>query len=199
MTEQQAHYLLIYMALIAFSFLIAAVALAAVGFAVARLIKHVTALTDEAKGKVYLLMDRVERIAAKTEQIAGSAEAIVADLQPKIERVTTNIADTSDVYRAKVAQVDALITDTAGKARRQSDRVDGMITAALTRTGEIAAHLHNAIMTPARQLSGMINGAKASLESLVHHFGPKPKLHKPEPVAFEGESVYTGLEDDYHA
>jgi uncharacterized protein YoxC len=200
MTEEQAHYLLIYVAIISFSFLVAAVMLIAVGVGVIKLMKQITASTAEAKGKMYPLLDRFEGIAAKTERLTASAEAILADAQPKIERITTNLAQTSDVYRSKVAEVDALITDTTTKARHQSDRVDDMISTALTRTGEISANIHHAVMTPVRQLSGILNGAKASIDTLVHNFAPKPgKLKTRKPVAFEGESVYTGLEDDYHA
>jgi uncharacterized protein YoxC len=199
MTEQQAHYLLIDMGLIAGAMVIAAIAVIAVGIAVILLMKQLKETAAETTSKVYPLLERVERIAAKTEHITATAEAILADVQPKIERVTTNIAQTSDVYRAKVAEIDALIADTTGKARRQSDRVDSMITSTLSRTAAIAAHLQNAIMVPARQLSGVVSGARTTVEALVHQFAPKPTPKTPKAVAFEGESVYTGETDDYHA
>jgi methyl-accepting chemotaxis protein len=198
MTEHQSTYLLLYTGVVAFAILIEAIALVVLALAAAKLMKQVAELTLEAKGKVYPILESVRDITAKGQHIAEVARNVAVDAEPKIKRVTANIADTSDVYRAKVAQVDTLVTDTADKARRQSDRVDEMISSALTRTGEIAANVQHAILAPVRQVSGLVNGAKGTIESLIAQFKPKPRT-TPKPVAFEGESIYTGYEDDYHA
>jgi len=202
MTEHQSQYLLVYTALVAVAVLIEAIALGALAFAMAKLIRQISILTEEAKGKVYPLIDTVHQLTEKSLDIADIAHDVVEDASPKIKHVINNVAETSDVYRAKVAEVDALITDTTQKAKRQSDRVDGMVTGVITRTGEVAGHIQHAIMQPAKQMAGIINGAKTTIESLLGQFGPKSRPTKPrtpKPVAFEGESVYTGLEDDYHA
>ncbi len=199
MTEHQSTYLLIYSAVVAIAVLIEAVALGALAFAAAKLFKQLAQLTQEAKGKVYPILESVRDISAKGQEIVEVAKNVVIDTEPKIKRITTNIADTSDVYRAKVAQVDLLITDTTDKARRQSDRVDEMVTNVVTRTGDIASHVGNAIMSPVRQISGLVDGAKTSIESLIHQFIPGTKSKTKKSAAFQGDSVYTGLEDDYHA
>ena len=198
MTEHQATYLLVYSGLVAVAVLVEAIALGALAFATAKLMKQISELTNEAKGKVYPILESVRDITEKGQHIAEIARNVAADTEPKIKRVTTNIADTTDVYRAKLAEVDSLITDTTSKARKQSDRVDGMITGVLTRTGEVAAHVQSAIMQPVKQVSGLVSGAKAGIESLIHSFAQRPHT-TPKPVAFEGDSVYTGYEDDYHA
>ncbi len=204
MTEHQSTYLLAYTGIVAFAILVEAIALGAIAFAVVKLLKQVAELTAEAKGKVYPILESVRDITEKGQHIAEVARNVVADTEPKIKRVTTNIADTSDVYRAKVAQVDSFLTDTTGRAQKQTARVDDMISGALIRTGAIAANVQHAIFAPVRQASGIVNGVKAGLESLRSHFAGKShevqkRARVSTPVAFEGGSVYTGLEDDYHA
>ena len=199
MTEHQSTYLLIYTGVVAFAIFIEGVALVVLALAAAKLFKQLANLTEEAKGKVYPILESVRDISAKSQEIAAVARNLVADSEPKIKRITTNIADTSDVYRAKVAEVDSLITDTTSKARRQTERLDDLVTSAATRTGEIAAQVSHAILAPVRQVSGLVGGAKASIESMIHHFMPGAKSKTPKPVAFKGDSIYTGLEDDYHA
>jgi methyl-accepting chemotaxis protein len=213
MTEHQSTYLLAYTGVVAFAILIQGIALVVLALAAAKLMKQVAELTAEAKVKVYPILESVrditvkgQDIAAKAQDIAEVARNVVRDTEPKIIRVTSNIADTSDVYRAKVAQVDALITDTTGKAQRQSDRVDTIVTNAITKTSETVANIGHAILMPIRQMSGLASGAKTGIESLIAQFTsksasakPKRTAVTPEPVAFEGESVYTGYEDDYHA
>ena len=203
MTEHQSTYLLAYTGVVAFAILIQAVAIIILALAAAKLMKQVAALTDEAKGRVYPILESVRDISVKGQHIVEIARNVALDTEPKIKRVTTNIADTSDVYRAKVAEVSGLITDTTGKAQRQSARVDDMVTNAIARTGEIASNVQHAILAPVRQVSGFFSGAKAGLGSLLHQFSSAPSgsssRRAPKPVAFEGDSVYTGLEDDYHA
>lgn len=197
MTEHQSTYLLAYTGVVAFAILIEAIAIVLLAVAAVKLMKQVTALTQEAKGKVYPILESVRDIAVKGQHIAEVARNVAADSEPKIKRVTANIADTSDVYREKVAQVSTLITDTTQKAHKQTVRVDDMISGALTKTGDLVANVQHTILAPVRQVSGLVNGAKAGIESLIRSYSAKTKT--PKPVAFEGDSIYTGQEDDYHA
>lgn len=210
MTESQAHTLLIYSGIQTVAILIGFIGLGIMGFAIARLIKVVTELTAEAKGKVYPILENVHHISDKVADISTTARDLTADAAPKIKRVTQNIAETSDVYRARLAEVDALVQDTAEKARRQTDRVDAAVTSAvqrthgivdttLERTQHVVDSLHRAIYAPVRQVSSLFSGAKAGIETLIENFTPKHEKKTPRPTAFEGESIYTGLEDDYHA
>lgn len=196
MTEHQSTYLIVYTGIVAFAVLVEAIALGALAFAAAKLMKQVAELTNEAKGKVYPILESVRDISEKGQHIAEVARNVAVDTEPKIKRVTANLADTSDVYRAKVAQVDTLLTDATEKAQRQSDRVDSMVSSALTRTGEIASNLQHAVASPFIKTAGLFSGAKTAIETLLHR---ESKPATPRPVAFEGESVYTGYEDDYHA
>src|SRR3978361_1090538 len=111
MTEHQSTYLLAYTGVVAFAILIQGIALVILALAAAKLMKQVADLTTEAKGKVYPILESVrditakgQDIVAKAQDIAEVARNVVRDTEPKIIRVTSNIADTSDVYRDKDGQ-----------------------------------------------------------------------------------------------
>ncbi len=196
MTEHQSFYLLVYTGILTFAVLFGFVALGTLALALAKFLKQLAELSSEAKGKVYPILESVRDISEKGQHIAEVARNIATDTEPKIKRVTSNIADTSDVYRAKIAQVDSLLTDTAEKAHRQTDRVDSMLTSALTKTGDVVSNFQHAIASPFVKTAGLVSGARAAFESLLHR---ETRPRTPKPVAFEGDSVYTGYEDDYHA
>lgn len=195
MTDNQVHLLLVYTAIVSFAVLIQAVALFAIAMAVRKLLTNVTELAGEAKGKVYPIMELVSKVTLRTESILARTEGLLADVEPKVKRVTSNIADTSDIYRAKVAEIDAFVSDATRKAKRQSDRVDGMVTDVLTRTAELKDQVQHAILMPVRQMTGIVGALRAGIENLMH----AETKRTPKPVAFEGDSIRTGLEDDYHA
>jgi uncharacterized protein YoxC len=199
MTDQQSHYLLIFTGLVAAAVLIQALSLAVIAIAGLRVAKQMGKLSEEAKQKMSPMLDRVESISGRMEGLMHVMQDVATDVAPKIKRATTNIEESTDIYRAKIVQVESLIDDTTMKARRQTDRVDSMITNAMDRTHEITETVGNAIMSPARQMAGLVGGARATIDSLLRSFVPKSKPHTPKPIAFEGENSYTGLDDDYHA
>lgn len=202
-TETQGKWLVAFTVVLTIAVLIQTAVLAAMGFVVIKLLAKVNEITAKLETKIWPLVD--------------TARDVVNDTVPKVKRVTTNIADTSDVYRAKLAEIDTLITETskvyrakvaeadsflndaAAKAKRQSDRVDGIVSEALTSAESAASKVERTVTSPFRHGAAVIAGVKASAEKLVENFSKKPASQQPKPVAFEGDTVYTGLEDDYHA
>lgn len=203
MSDGQFHTLLWFTGLIALWLFIQAIALAAVAYMVVKLLKTVNELTTRLEAKALAIVDRAE---GKVYPLVDQVQVLVNDSVPKIKRVTENIAETTDVYRAKLAEVDALITDTTQKVKKQSDELDRIVTSTLHKTGDLVGRVEHAVLAPVRQGSALISGIKTAAERLVENFRHTDHArraehaeHTPRPVAFEGESVYTGLEDDYHA
>ena len=196
MSDGQFHTLLWFTGLIAFWLFLQAVALVAVAFMVVKLLRTINEFTTRIEAKTLAITDRFE---GKLYPLVDNFQDLMNDTVPKIKRVTESIADTTDVYRAKLAQVDALISDTAGKAKRQSDRVDGMVTSTLNAAGSIVGRVEHAVLSPVRQAGAVLSGIRAAATRLVDEYGQPSTPKTPKPVAFEGENIYTGLEDDYHA
>jgi methyl-accepting chemotaxis protein len=210
MTESQAHYLLIFSGITAFGVLLGAIGFSILSFSFARLLRQVATLASEAQGKVYPILENVQDISEKVADISDVVRETTAETAPKLRRMVRNLEETSEMYHARLTEVNALVADTTRKAKKQTERVDTFVTDSLDRTHEVVTgtisrvqhimdSIHNAVYAPVRQISGLASGAKAGLESLIANFAPKHETKTPKPVAFEGESVYTGYEDDYHA
>ncbi len=196
MSDGQFKTLLVFTGLIALWLFLLSIALIAVAIMVVKLLKTVNEFTTRIESKALAITDRFE---SKLYPVLDNVKDLVNDSVPKIKRITDNIADTTDVYRSKVAQVDALITDTTSKVKHQSDRIDGMVSHTLTSAGNLVGRVEDAIFYPVRHLTALFSGLRASAARLVEEYSQPSAPKAPKPVAFEGESIYTGLEDDYHA
>lgn len=198
MSDGQFHLLLWFTGLIAFWLFLQAIALVAVAIMVVRLLSKVDEISTKFEQKALAVTDRFEK---KLYPLLDNVQNVMNDSVPKIKRVTDNIADTTDVYRAKLAEVDEFLTDTAQKVKRQSDELDRIVTTTLHTAGNFVGRVEQTVMTPIRQGSAILSGLKAATERLVENFRPAEHTvpTTPKPVAFEGENIYTGLEDDYHA
>ena len=157
------HWLLVFVGIIAACWVILILALIAVAIGGLIAWRKVEALLNEAKTKAF--------------PIIGDVQAIVTDVKPKVISITEsvrhvmgNVAETSDDLKTKTKDIASKVTttvdDASNRTRTQVDRVDGMFNSALNATSDVAAKIHYGIRYPIVEISGIVNGLKAGLETL---------------------------------
>jgi uncharacterized protein YoxC len=124
------------------------------------------------------LLHRVDNIANIVEERTGpildKTNDLLRDLGPKIHTVTTNVEQISYTVRAKVdelgetvSQLNETVAGINDRTRVQVVRVDAIVTDALIATAEISGAVQDGIRAPIRQVSGIIAGLKAGIETLI--------------------------------
>lgn len=102
-------------------------------------------------------------------RIAPHIEPITTDFVTSIASMRAISADVADITAKVRAQVDGAQASTAeivDKVKHQADRMDAMLTGMLDVIDRAGAFLQSAVGTPARQLAGVLNAAKAIVDSL---------------------------------
>jgi hypothetical protein len=106
-------------------------------------------------------------VRAKALPALESAHSIMVDLRPKLELIAENLQETTTAIRAEVQRMDAIVNDAADRARLQIIRADEMLTRTLDRVEEASDMVHKTVVSPVRQLSGLVQGITAGLEFLI--------------------------------
>jgi hypothetical protein len=117
----------------------------------------------------------VRKTSAKLETLAGEvqvkamptieqANSLMVDLRPKIEDIATNITDTSNVVRAQMHRIDATMGDVLDRTRLQVIRADELLSKTMDRVEETSDIVHRTVISPVRQVSGLIQGLSAGIE-----------------------------------
>jgi hypothetical protein len=101
---------------------------------------------------------------------ADTAQSILIDLRPKIDTIALNVTETTTVVRGQLERIDATVTDVVDRARLQVIRADELLNRTMDRIEDTSEAVHKTVVSPVRQLSGLIQGLTAGLESL---FGEK--------------------------
>ncbi len=128
------------------------------------------------------LMVIVEEVRAKLIPLAEKSHTLIEELSPKISNITANVEHISllikekaedfeptiDAANVTIKEANQTVRDANAKAHEQIVRVNGMITSALTATADVAGKIHHGIRVPVREVSAIVSGVKATLESLVH-------------------------------
>jgi methyl-accepting chemotaxis protein len=160
LTQHDVHLAMIFIGIIALALVVQAIGVVVSGLFAAKLLKRVDGIADIVEQRTGPILDRTNDL--------------LRDLAPKIHTVSTNVEQISYTVRAKIDELGATVTqlnDTVqeinGRTRVQVSRVDGIVTDALIATEEISATVQQSIRVPIRQVSGVIAGLKAAVETLI--------------------------------
>jgi hypothetical protein len=117
----------------------------------------------------------VRQTTARTEALANEvrskvlptvelAQSMLADLRPKVESIVNNFNESSAMARHQMERLDATMSDLLDRARLQVIRADELVGKALDRVEETGELVHKTVVSPVRQVSGVLQGLTAGLE-----------------------------------
>ena len=151
--ENSMDYLPIFVGVTAAAVVIQAGILVALFVAVKKSTSRMEALATEVKTKVMPTVD--------------TAQSMLVEWRPKIDTIASNISDTTTVVRGQVERMDATVTDIVDRTRLQVIRADELLNRTMDRIEETSDAVHRTVISPVRQLSGIIQGLTAGLEFLL--------------------------------
>jgi len=118
---------------------------------------------------------RMEAIAneVKTKALPTleTAQEMLTELRPKLTVIIDNLSETTQAVQSQVQRVDATVSDTLDRARLQVIRADELLTRTLDRVEETSEMVHKTVVSPVRQVSGLIQGITAGVEFLLGNRG----------------------------
>jgi hypothetical protein len=131
------------------------------------------------------------KTSARVEALAGEvrtkvlptveiAQSMLAELRPKIESMVSNVSESSAMVRAQMERLDATFSDVLDRTRLQVIRADELVGRTLDRVEQTTDMVHNTVVSPIRQASGLVQGLTAGLEFF---FSGKRRQRNGRPVA----------------
>src|ERR1700691_1621597 len=108
-----------------------------------------------------------EEVKIKALPAIDSTQAMLADLRPRLQVIAENVAETSTAIRGQVQRIDATVNDAVDRARLQVIRADDLLSRTLDRGESTSEIVQRPVVSPVRQVSGIIRGVTAGIEFLV--------------------------------
>jgi hypothetical protein len=142
--------LTIFIAVTSVAVVIQAGILVAMYVAVRQTSARTEALVSEVRGKVLPTVDL--------------ANSMLTELRPKVESIVNNVSESSAMARNQMARLDATMSDLLDRARLQVIRADELVGHALDRVEETGDLVSKTVVSPVRQVSGLLQGLTAGLE-----------------------------------
>jgi hypothetical protein len=151
--------LITFIAVTAAAVVLQACVLVALYLSVRKTSKKMETIAEEVKGKAFPTIETVQ--------------TMLTELRPKLQVITDHLTETTVLVRNEVERVDATVSDAADRARLQIIRADEMLTRTLDRVEQTSDLVSKTVVSPVRQVSGIIQGVTAGLEFLLSHRGRK--------------------------
>jgi len=113
---------------------------------------------------------RMEAMAAEVKNKAipalEQAQSLIAEIRPRLQVITENLEEVTTTVRADVERVDAAVNDAIDRTRLQVIRADELLGRTLDRVEQTSELVHKTVVSPVRQLSGLMQGITAGIEFL---------------------------------
>ena len=121
---------------------------------------------------IYLAMrkssERFEALAAdvktKVMPTVELAQQIMTEMHPRFQVIAENMEGATTVIRSQVERVDATVNDVIDRARLQLIRGDELLTRTLDRVEQTSEIVQKTVVSPVRQLSGLMQAVSVGLE-----------------------------------
>jgi archaellum component FlaC len=114
---------------------------------------------------------RVEGLATdiqtKVLPTVDTANLMLKELRPKIENMVENVSESSAMVRAQIERIDATVSDVIDRTRLQVIRADELVNGTMDRLEQTRDVVHKTVISPIRQISGLVQGVTAGLEFLI--------------------------------
>jgi len=158
-------YLPIFIAVTAAAVVIQAGILVAMYLAVRQTAVRVESLSTEIKTKVL--------------PAAEIVHSMLVEFRPHLQTVVTNVSESSTLVRGQIERLDATVSDAIDRTRLQVIRADELLNRTLDRVESTTDMVHKTVLSPVRQLSGLVQGITSGLEFLL---GARRKRNNGVPV-----------------
>jgi len=98
---------------------------------------------------------------------AEIAHSMLLEFRPHLQTLVTNVSESSTLVRAQIERLDATVNDAIDRTRLQVIRADELLNRTLDRVESTTDMVHKTVVSPVRQLSGLVQGIASGLEFLI--------------------------------
>ena len=151
----------IFIAVTTFAIVIQAGILVGLYLAVRKSTAKMEGIAEELKGKAIPTLDTVQ--------------SFLVEARPKLDAVTTNVSESSALVKNQLARIDATLTDALDRTRLQVIRADELLNRTMDRVEETSEAVHKTVISPLRQVNGLMAAVSTGFEVFLGHKRRHPK------------------------
>ena len=113
------------------------------------------------------LVTLIEGAARNTEPVLQAARELLVDGREKLNLVSQNIVEISQLTKNQVSRLDGLTAEASDRLRAQIIRGDQLLSNTMARVEETTETIQRNILGPVREISAILVGVRTALDYLL--------------------------------
>lgn len=120
----------------------------------------------KSSARMQALAEEVQRRALPT---LDAAQSLIQTAKPKLEELISNAAASSATIKSQLDRLDLTLNDVIDRTRLHVIRADELVTRTMDRVEETTDLVHHTVISPVRQVAGIVQALSAGLGTLLGH------------------------------
>jgi hypothetical protein len=114
-------------------------------------------------------------VTTKTLPTVATLQSMLLELRPRIDVISVNAVESSNLVRNQLARIDATLTDAMDRTRLQVIRADELLNRTMDKVEETSDAVHKTVLSPLRQVNGLIAALSTGFEFFLGQKRSQPK------------------------
>ena len=106
-------------------------------------------------------------VRAKALPAIEQAHTMLIEMRPQLNEIVSNVQHSTHLIKGHMTRLDATVNDALDRTRLQVIRTDELVTRTLDKVEDATEAVHSTVMSPMRQLSGIMHGVSTGLSFLL--------------------------------
>jgi hypothetical protein len=115
------------------------------------------------------------QVTSKTLPTLETVQSLLVELRPRIEVISVNLTESSNLVRNQLGRIDATLTDVLDRTRLQVIRADELLNRTMDKVEETSEIVHKTVISPLRQVNGMMAAISTGVEVFLGQKRRQPK------------------------
>src|SRR6202142_455707 len=115
------------------------------------------------------------QVTTKTLPTIETVQNMLVELRPKIDVISVNLSESSNLVRNQLARIDATLTDALDRTRLQVIRADELLNRTMDKVEDTTEIVHKTVVSPLRQVNGLMTALSTGLEVFLGQKRRHPK------------------------
>ena len=114
-------------------------------------------------------------VSTKAVPTLTTAHEMLVEIRPRVQDIVANVEHSARLARTQVERIDATVSDVVDRTRLQVIRADELVNRTLDRVEETTDVVQRTVISPIRQLAGVLQGVSAGLEFFLGRKRPNSR------------------------
>jgi hypothetical protein len=123
---------------------------------------------------VKAIHEKISPLIPRTLTVLDSAEHTIEQSRKNILEITAKANDVMDITKSQMGKVEETLGDMTSRLKVQMERIELVLDDSMSRVHETVATVHDGIMKPLREVTGVASGIRAAVAHLIR--GGRPSV-----------------------